>query len=378
MKVLYVDQFSKTEGEDTIQLIERMNLLEQDITIDAFFADDTYLIDKETIKTKIEYGFVNVFKGNIIKKIINYLKGLRNLKKYAKRNGVDIIHLQWFSIPWLEYYFVKRLRKKYKIVVTIHDVIPFNNRKGEIKALKKIYSQAHLLLVHSEYAKEEIQRIYNPKSPINVVTKAFCDKDKYEIIDKKIARKKLGIPENSFVVMNYGTIRDSKGVDILIKATEEAQKENNNIFLLVGGCLKDVDIEWHVKKKEEFESSNRGLLTFDFVPKEEEQYYFSAADVLCLPYKSGWQSGVVQLGLVYALPMIVSNIRCFEDCVIDGFNGFVFNGSDVDDLKKKIVSLANDANKIKNFSDNSASLYEKEFTLEKKAQEIITQYKNLI
>ncbi len=374
MRILYVDQFSKTEGNDTIQLIEKINFKQTKFVIDAFFAENTYLIC-DSIKTNIFYGFKGAYSGNIFSKGFSYLKALKQLEKFIVKGQYDAVHLQWFSMPWFEHQFIKRIKKKnIKVIVTVHDVIPFKIRAGEMKALNKIYNSADYLIVHSEHAKKQVEEIYSPKEPIGVISSAFCDKDQYSITDKKESREYLGIPIDSFVVLFFGSIRDSKGLDILMDAIKVVHKQYKNIYLLSGGSFQGVDQEKYLNSANEIITEGYGNIKFDFIKKSEEKFYFSAADVLCLPYKSGWQSGVAQLGLVYELPIIASNLKEMEDVIVNNFNGLVFNPNDVDDLSATIMSLVNKPDLLKKYKENDIAIYNSKFSMDAKACDVIGCY----
>ena len=109
MKVLYVDQFGKTAGRDSIAQCRYIQNNEGiDITI--YLSDNTE-IPAETKNLKIVKGFRGAYEGNTINKAKNYLKALKELKQYIKKEKFDIVHLQWFSLPWLEWIYVRSLRK---------------------------------------------------------------------------------------------------------------------------------------------------------------------------------------------------------------------------------------------------------------------------
>lgn len=376
MKVLYVDQFSKTEGNDTIQLIEKINSQQTNFVVDAFFAEGTELISDKYNST-IYYGFKGAYTGNIFSKALNYLKSLRQLKHFIIKEKYDVVHLQWFSMPWFERGFIRKIKKHAKIVITIHDVIPFHVRFGEMKALKKIYNLADYLIVHSEHAKEQVQQIYSPIRPISVISSAFCDKSQYSIADKNESRKKLGIPLDSFVVLYFGTIRDSKGLDILMNAIKKAHNVRKQIYLLSGGAFQGVNQDEYYLNANEIINGGYGNIKFDFIKKSDEKYYFSASDILCLPYKSGWQSGVAQLGLVYELPIIASDLKEMEKVVIDHFNGVLFKTNDVEDLSKAIEYAFDNPKELQKYKINSDKIYQEKFSMDVKACDVINCYNRL-
>lgn len=374
MKVLFVDQFGKTTGRDTLALAELVNK-NSDISVEVFLSETTEIPPEKKYSVKIIKGFHRAYEGNFINKAINYLKALRELKEYIEINNIDIVHLQWFSLPWIEWRYVGELSKRCKIVITVHDIIPFDNRLFEMRALDKIYLKADRLLIHTESSKLLFEKNYKSKTPISIITQGFCLKSDYKRIDREKAKVHFNIPEDAVVFLYYGTIRPSKGLDLLIKAIGEAHKENASVYLLAAGAFHRVDENEMNKVVSEYLNADFSTMNFGFVPQEEERWYFSAADVLCLPYLEVTQSGVAQLGLMYDLPIIATDVGEMRDVCRNEYNGYLIEKNNIDELAKKIVSLANDQEFRIKASMNSMVLGKKDFSLEKKAMHVENAYR---
>ena len=80
----------------------------------------------------------------------------------------------------------------------------------------------------------------------------------------------------------------------------------------------------------------RVLLRDHFIPDEETEVYFKAADVLVLPYKHIYQSGVLFLGQSFGLPVLAADVGCLKLEVIEGKTGFIFRPEDPVDMAKAI------------------------------------------
>jgi glycosyltransferase involved in cell wall biosynthesis len=64
-------------------------------------------------------------------------------------------------------------------------------------------------------------------------------------------------------------------------------------------------------------------LRTDFIPDDEVNLYFSAADMIVQPYKSATQSGVTQIGYHFNKPMLVTNVGGLSEIIADGKIGYV-------------------------------------------------------
>ena len=78
------------------------------------------------------------------------------------------------------------------------------------------------------------------------------------------------------------------------------------------------------------------LLKAEFIPDDETEVYFKAADVLVLPYRHIYQSGVLFLGHSFGLPVLAADVGSLKDEIVEGKTGFVFRPEDPVDLARAI------------------------------------------
>src|ERR1700741_1022548 len=78
------------------------------------------------------------------------------------------------------------------------------------------------------------------------------------------------------------------------------------------------------------------LLKADFIPDDETETYFKAADVFVLPYRHIYQSGVLFLGHSFGLPVLAADVGSLKDDIVEGQTGFIFKPEDPEDLAKVI------------------------------------------
>lgn len=376
MNVLLIDQFGRTTGRDTLALAELMNK-NSDINMQVLLSDNTEIPKERKYTVKIMRGFHGAYEGSYLNKSIHYLKSLREIKQYIKQNDIDIVHLQWFSLPWIEWIYVGALRKMTKVVITIHDIIPFDNRPFEMQSLDRIYREANALCIHTESGKKLFAKNYKSETPIHIVTQGFCNKSDYQRIDNIEAKKHFGIPEDAVVFLYYGTIRSSKGLDKLIRAIHDAHNKNSNIYLLAAGAFQKVNEEEYRNLVDEKLEPGYSTVNFGFVAQEEERWYFSAADVLCLPYLEVTQSGVAQLGLMYELPIIAADVGELCDICKNNVNGCMVDAGNIENLAKQIELIAADKELRIRYSKESRRMGESEFSLELKADRIVGIYRNV-
>jgi len=149
------------------------------------------------------------------------------------------------------------------------------------------------------------------------------------------AKKILGIGAKTKVLLFFGLIRPYKGLDILLNSINFLEKEVSEYRILVAGeAYEDIKKYKEIVPKE---LEHRVIWKNNYIEDKDIATFFSASDVLVLPYKSCTQSGVVQVGYHYGLPSVASNIKGFQDYVIKGRTGYLFKPGSSKDLASKIV-----------------------------------------
>jgi D-inositol-3-phosphate glycosyltransferase len=109
--------------------------------------------------------------------------------------------------------------------------------------------------------------------------------------------------------------------------------------LIIGGRPEnDCQSYWSAIQESAREDVRLGriLLRAEHIPDDETQIYFKAADVLVLPYRQIYQSGVLFLGYSFGLPILAADVGDLKDEIVEGETGFVFQPDDPADLAKAI------------------------------------------
>ncbi|MFX0206008.1 MAG: glycosyltransferase [Candidatus Hodarchaeota archaeon] len=181
---------------------------------------------------------------------------------------------------------------------------------------------ANHFVTHSESDKNNASSVYGiEKENISVIPLALFD---HHNINTNIisARKKIGL-ENKFVILSFGLIRDYKGIPYLIKAfntlPEEIAKES--ILLIVGEIWESRDAINKVIKTSRYSKKIR--LIDRYIPDDEVTTYFSASDVVCLPYLRASQSAVAHTAAAFCKPIIVSSVGGLKESMAN-YEGTTF------------------------------------------------------
>ena len=122
----------------------------------------------------------------------------------------------------------------------------------------------------------------------------------------------------------FGFIRDYKGLDMLLLAMTDERLKKAGIKLIVAGEYYGKAIQATCEQIiAEHGLQDRVILHTGFIANNEIRYFFSAADVVVLPYRDATQSGITQVAYHFEKPIIVTNVGGLAEVVPDGKVGFV-------------------------------------------------------
>lgn len=170
-----------------------------------------------------------------------------------------------------------------------------------------------------------------------------------ELLPMAEVRRQLGITA-SRVILFFGLVRKYKGLDRLLAAMPEIVRRIPDIQLLVVGEFYD-DPEPYMKLIEEGGVASRITVVNRYIPDDEVPLWFSAADLLVLPYHHATNSGIVQIGYNFDMPAVVTNVGSLGEVVIDGKTGFVIDDPSPNGLASA-VERAFEGDTLETFAGN--------------------------
>jgi glycosyltransferase involved in cell wall biosynthesis len=75
-----------------------------------------------------------------------------------------------------------------------------------------------------------------------------------------------------------------------------------------------------------------------YINDEDVDFYYSSADVVVLPYKKIYQSGVLLMAMSYGCITVSSRLPAMIEVVDDNRNGFLFETDNPQDLARQILA----------------------------------------
>ena len=302
-------------------------LIENKVDVTIFSNKKTYLSSLGKIKVENTFGDIFKTKGKLANAIFYVIGILKSFFK-AKFSSHNFFHLHFFDFNILNFFACFfAIFFNVRLILTVHDINPFS-KKTNLYLKRWILSLADKVIVHNEFSKKELI-----KDKINLKKISIIPHGHYlDFIEPKtnkiVAKKKFGL-QNKKVIMFFGMIKEEKGLDILIKSFHEVHKNNKDVVLFIAGKNYKTDNKKYTKIIDQLDLKNSCVIHNKYIPENELCDYYGCADVIVLPYKLIFQSGVLMMSSSFNVPIIVSDLEPFLDIIENQINGLVFKVNDV-------------------------------------------------
>ncbi|MAG02945.1 hypothetical protein CMI42_06410 [Candidatus Pacearchaeota archaeon] len=185
-------------------------------------------------------------------------------------------------------------------------------------------------------SQDEVEYLENKNCDVKFQTMGIED-EYFDSMDKKAARKKLGLNESEKIIFFLGRVSSVKGIDYLLKA----MKELKDVKLKIAGYGKERE------KFEEYVKENN-LDNVEFlggVFGVEKLLYLSACDALVLSSLKEGAPVTVMEAMARNRPSVVSEVGGVKLMIKDGENGVIIEKRNVEDIVRGVREVLNWRNK---------------------------------
>lgn len=240
-----------------------------------------------------------------------------------------------------------------KITAICHNVIPHENRIGDIAFTKYLFNKCDKFVLLSSKVENDLQEIKHGAEFITLYHPVYSHFGK--AVDKKEAKEFLKVNDEK-VILFFGLIRKYKGLDILLKALQ-LLKDKLRVKLIIAGEFYENE-EKYISLIDELGLKENVKLCNEFIPTAEVKYYFSASDAVVLPYRDATQSGIVQVANNFLKPVIATNVGALPEVVENNVTGYLVQKENPQELASAVLKFYSE-NKEEEFSKNINERLEK-------------------
>ncbi len=162
-----------------------------------------------------------------------------------------------------------------------------------------------VVFTHSADVRAEAERRWGRRPHVHTIPIGSYEGAYPQTLSRDEARRKLGISDDAFTFVFFGNVRPYKGLDILIEAFRNVQRDFPRAHLVIAG--RPFSPEFADRVRTALRDVPNAQLALGHVPDEEVQDYMLAGDCFVAPYKYIETSSAIYLALAFGLPVIIKS-----------------------------------------------------------------------
>jgi len=295
-------------------------------------------------------------------RLIEHMERIRGLLRAVRVLRPDVLHLHGAIGKFDFMYF--RLARFFgaRVVCTVHDVGPFK-RLDLFNRFR--YHAADLIIVHSSNSVTTLVDHYGLKrSKITELPHASVFSTPRDMAwPRATAIAALGLPAEARIVLFFGDITRRKGLDLLIDAHALVCRHHPQTHLIIAGEPSE-DFGVYRDRIAQHGLGDRVMIDLRYVPSDRVNLYFSAADIVALPYRAIYQSHVLQWAYAFGRPVVATAVGGLGEAVSADGTGLVVGGEDVEALARAISRLLADGDLARSLGDRGLEMTRTKYSWE--------------
>lgn len=235
-----------------------------------------------------------------------------------------------------------------KKVFTIHDFIPHYGEKGSKRSgflsmlfrKYQIISSSNIIIQNKRDYIELLKQHPTKNNKIH-----YIPFNKLEVY-RHFYNSEIDVSSKRCDILFFGRISPYKGIEYLIKAYYLVKEKLPQCTMIIAGGGKLYFDNNLTKEDSGITIINKFLESTELV-----NLIVNSKIVVC-PYIEATQSGVALTAFAFNKPVVASDVKGFEDLIIDGVNGKLVEPKNPSALADAIYELLKDPDKLKLYSEN--------------------------
>jgi len=268
------------------------------------------------------------------------------------RERPDIVHISEMKFPPDLLLFL--LPGHSRVVHTCHNVQRFSDAPtGDIVrtcrlwyyAQSQMYRRCNGIIFHAIENLQEFRRTFG----FEPACWAIIPHGEYDLFapsqDTPMAeaRRALGLEGGGPIILFFGMLRRYKGLDVLLEAIACLRQSVPEVRLLVAGAPgRDIDVQALYADVQRLGIEESVTWHVGYIPHEKVHLYFRACDVVALPYRKAYESGVLKIAQALGKPVVVTDTGGLASAVERGRAGVIVPPEDSEALAQALEDLLSD------------------------------------
>lgn len=267
---------------------------------------------------------------------LRYLRGMIGALLACRLRGANRLNLHIFSFGILDALSVWGARLLgMKPILTVHDVECFGNKENGL-CRAAILRGASGFIVHNEHCRAAFNAAAPAcRKPLAVIPHGHY-RDSFELIpDRAQARARLDVDANDTLILFFGNSRLEKGLDLLIEACGQ-MGDIPGWRLIIAGKMKEPQERMYRELIARHAPQAPIQMFVGHISDEDAVAFYRAANLVVIPYKKIYESGVSIMAMSLARAVLASDLPPLAASLQQGRAGMLFRSGDSADLARQL------------------------------------------
>jgi glycosyltransferase involved in cell wall biosynthesis len=219
-------------------------------------------------------------------------------------------------------------------VVVADNVVPHERRILDTTLTRWFLSRPDRFVVMADAVRQDLLR-FRPDARVTLAPHPLYGQFG-DAMDRGAARRQLDLDDDAEILLFFGFIRRYKGLDLLLDAMPRIVHERPRARLLVVGEFYDDEAPYRAQVRE---AGLEAVVRFvpDYVANDEVAPWFSAADVVVLPYRHATQSGIIPVAFHMGRTVISTRVGGLGEVIDEGRTGLLVPAGDPVSLADEVI-----------------------------------------
>jgi len=300
----------------------------------------------------------------------------------------DIVQFSKIQFPFEALFLAQMRRRGLTLTQICHEFEMRETQRGlfsslNMRAYADIYQNFSAMFFHAQENCEKFLSLFPlvderkmhiiPHGNSNWLLEHFPQDHDWEAL-----RQQYGLQPGQPVVLFFGLLAPSKGIEDLIEAFALVRQSSSAKLLIAGYPTKYFNVVELKQKIADLDLTEHVFLDTRYIPLEEVGALMNLATVAVYPYRSSTQSGALQVAYTFGRPVVATMVGGLPEAVEHGRSGFLVPPESPSVLAQGILKLVNNRDLTKVMGEYARHLSETRFSWRSVAQRMIQVYDGLL
>jgi phosphatidylinositol alpha-1,6-mannosyltransferase len=302
-----------------------------------------------------------------------FARGSSAVENLVAAEKPDLIHAGYY-LPWGLY--AARLRQSRQIPYALfawgEDLLAAEHDWLRRRAMQRAAREAKWLFTNSEFSTERLRNFAPRETPVHTVF-GGADLNRFRPdLPRDVIRRRLGLSQESLILLSVGALRPQQGVDRLLDAVARLANRFPTLrYVVVGQGY----YEEALRRRAAHLGLAKRVAFAGYVPDAELPLYYAACDVFAMLHRRVEETGEEMcFGLVFleagacGKPVIGSRLGGTHFAIRDGATGYRVDPESPSEIDERLAALLSDAALRARLGAEGRSWIESTFSWDRAAQ----------